>query len=98
MSFLREEKMMPAVYGDDNEGRAARGADAIDHYAPRAGYDFAVQDIDGDWRAAAVDLMSDVLHALEAHGLSAEDAHNMAWRHFLDETTEARREREETRR
>jgi hypothetical protein len=63
------------------DSRAHRGMDAIERYAQ----DDSPQER-GETRTQAVDLIADVLHALDRWGYDAEAAHAMAWRHYIAET------------
>jgi hypothetical protein len=70
----------------DNEARASRGWDAIHWYASLHGLDTRDDD---DHRAAAVDLLTDVLHGIERFsGWGTEEAHRMAWHHYVEELAE----------
>ncbi len=67
-----------------NEQRAERGRRALDYYAQ---YKQEREDFETD----AIDLMADLLHVIEDQtGTHAEDAHRMAWHHYVAERAEER--------
>jgi uncharacterized protein (DUF2384 family) len=64
----------------ENEARADRVSRALD----KAGDTY-----DADREAAAVDMMTDLLHMLDRwYGVEPEAAHRMAWHHFQAEKAE----------
>jgi hypothetical protein len=73
--------MIPNV--TENERRADRASRTLD----KAGDAYS-----SDREEAAVDLMTDVLHMLDAwYGVEPEEAHRRAWHHFQAEKAEAER-------
>jgi hypothetical protein len=62
-----------------NAERASRGARALDYYSQGAGYD------QGDREAFVTDLMTDLLHYCDAHGIDPEVMAERVQRHYKAE-------------
>lgn len=69
---------------NEQQIREQRGMDIIENSCP----DDELTNRD-DIRAAAVDVLTDILHALNRYGFDAEGAHAMAWCHYMAEQHEA---------
>jgi len=76
----RERRHEDMTTYTENEVRGERAARTLD----KMGDDYS-----SDREEAAVDLMADLLHMLDAwYGIEPEDAHRMAWHHFIEEREE----------